>query len=346
MGPGDKDAWRTRKETRCGKNKRLSYCIHPACEANPHYFDVFQHAFRFFGIFQPMRAALESSLIENFARVSYISDQSILNSIQRGVEGTKSVSSRTMIRTAITDYKKGSISLEDLMDYTQSKYEDGCSAIEYLVFARRFVDGTVIASYETPDNPDIALNCDFDPESIAGVSVRILFHAGGTYAEIISPILVDSIPIAYDSLLYVLTDQIQALSTDQIEVDLMDEVSYHDRTAGAALIENVGDISIYESQDRAMYFASARILDDVYFVSAQSRTALFIPSTQLAFRIFILSGIIFIGYVLFPYFYVVRFVREEFGSLAQSRDTFMNMAYIDHLTKAYSGGFWKSGIRR
>jgi diguanylate cyclase (GGDEF)-like protein len=304
--------------------------------------------FIFFGIFQPLRTALESSLIDNFARVSYISDQSILSSIQRGVEGAKSLSSRTMIRTAISDYQKGSISLEELMDYTQPKYEDGCGAIEYLVSARRFVGGTVIASYETADNPDIAASYDSGPETLSGVSVQILFHGGGTYAEIVSPILADNVPLGYDSLLYVLTDQVRALSTDRIEVLLVDAADYQDRTADAALIRNVGDISIYESQDRAVYFASARILDDAYFITTQSRTALFIPSTQLAVRIFVLSGLICIGYIMFAYFYMIRFVREEFGSLEHSRDMFMNMAYIDHLTKAHSRRFleiWNKTIR-
>ncbi|GAB1433362.1 hypothetical protein MASR2M29_19880 [Spirochaetota bacterium] len=67
--------------------------------------------------------------------------------IERSLEGARSLSSRTVIRDAILDYKAGKIDLKTLKEITQSKYEDGAAALEYLLKAERFVNDDSIAIY-------------------------------------------------------------------------------------------------------------------------------------------------------------------------------------------------------
>lgn len=91
-------------------------------------------------IYLPLKTELEKSLMNNFDRVSYISYASLQNNIDRGLEGARSLSSRTMIKNAILDYENGELGMDELIAYTQPRYEDGVKALEYLIKAERFVD--------------------------------------------------------------------------------------------------------------------------------------------------------------------------------------------------------------
>jgi hypothetical protein len=105
-------------------------------------------------IYLPLKTELQQSLIDNFDRLSYISYASLQNSIDRGIEGARSMSSRTVIRNAILEYENGEIDMAELIAYTQPKYQDGAKALEHLIRAERFVDDTIIAEYLSADYKD------------------------------------------------------------------------------------------------------------------------------------------------------------------------------------------------
>lgn len=91
---------------------------------------------------------VERRVADNFRAELTIMAQDVEHMVNIAVENTAALSSRTMIRTALCSYHNGAISLEDLRDYTQSKYEDGAAVYDNLLFARRvYLDGTAIAYY-------------------------------------------------------------------------------------------------------------------------------------------------------------------------------------------------------
>ena len=302
--------------------------------------------FIFFGIFQPMKIALEKSLIDNFLQASTVSYHSIQNSMQRGIEGAKSISSRSMIRVAITDYNSGKMTLEELMAYSQPKYEDGCKAIDHLVHAQRIVDGTVIASYTHADSPVFSTSVDFDQATIIDPVSKIIYASGYTYQAIISPIFIDNELVGYDQILYNLEEQIESLDTDKILSSLSDSASYNTTISQAELVADTGEMTLYMSSDS--YYVTALVQDDIYFVSIQRKESLFTPLSQLVIKIFIISAITYFCYILFEYLYIIRYVKKELHSLEYSRNLFKNMAYIDQLTNAYTRQFlniWDQTIR-
>ena len=105
----------------------------------------------FFLVFRPMEVELRHSLTDVFEQMSRTNHYVIENTVERCIEGAKSLSSRTMIKNAIGQYRSGQMSLEELKTYTQAKYEDGAGAIDYIILAQRIVGDNIVASYRVGD---------------------------------------------------------------------------------------------------------------------------------------------------------------------------------------------------
>lgn len=87
----------------------------------------------------------QESNIRNELKLKVSSNDNLLRSYG---SMTESLGSRTMIRQKLIDYTKGAVSLEDLKEFTQPKYEDGAAILKDLVGAARHLpDGTLVASW-------------------------------------------------------------------------------------------------------------------------------------------------------------------------------------------------------
>lgn len=300
----------------------------------------------FFIVFLPMKVALEKSLIENFAQISYTNYHAFENSIQRGIEGAKSLSSRTMIRNAIGDYKSGKMNLKQLEDFTQEKYEDGAKAIDNLLFAERIVDEKVIAKYSATNNKVNTQLFEIEKESNLECVSKIIVNEESISAIIVSPIIIDNKVAGYDKIVYGLDKQLDLLCTKTISANLMSQNDYESFTEKVKAVRKIDKIDVFESIE--YYFAITNIQEDMYFISKQKKDSLLEPISQLAIRIITGGSLAFIFFAIIVYFYIVRFAKKELGNLETSRNAFKKIAYIDHLTGAYSRQFldiWNKNIR-
>lgn len=100
----------------------------------------------YFGVYIPLKGELETALEDNFLTVVSVSEIFLEDHLGRAVEGAKSLSSRTMIRNKLIDYHNNKISLDEVREYTQAKYEDGVESFTHVLGAYRFSDGQQIAS--------------------------------------------------------------------------------------------------------------------------------------------------------------------------------------------------------
>jgi hypothetical protein len=98
-------------------------------------------------VFQPSKQILENKVKTNFISDMTIESMVIDNSVSRYIEGTKSITSRSMIRKRILDYRNGEVTLKELKTYTQPKYQDGIKALEDCVYASRWVNQQQVAGY-------------------------------------------------------------------------------------------------------------------------------------------------------------------------------------------------------
>jgi hypothetical protein len=102
--------------------------------------------FFYFGVFSPVKTQLEESLNQNFKNSVSITEINVENKLKRCKEGAESLSSRTMIKNKLAEYKAGDLSLQELRGYTQDKYVDGVKVLENIVSAFRISEEEIIAS--------------------------------------------------------------------------------------------------------------------------------------------------------------------------------------------------------
>ncbi len=114
--------------------------------------------FFYLGVFSPLKNELENSLQKNFINQVSINELSIENRFKRYIEGAKSLSSRTMIKNKLIEYNKQKITLEELRNYTQSKYIEGVKALDNVLGAYRISDDRIVADYGELDLNQILSN--------------------------------------------------------------------------------------------------------------------------------------------------------------------------------------------
>lgn len=103
--------------------------------------------FFYFGVFSPLEAELEKSLNQNFQSTVSILEINVENELNRYKEGAESLSSRTMIRNELAEYKNGEVSFHELQNYTQEKYSDGVKVLKNIIAAFRVSENKIIASW-------------------------------------------------------------------------------------------------------------------------------------------------------------------------------------------------------
>ena len=291
-------------------------------------------------IYLPLKGELVESLINNFDQISYIRYASLQNNMDRGVEGAGSLSSRTMIRNAILEYENGEMTMDELIAYTQPKYEDGIKALKYLVRAERFVGDNLIAKYISADYKDHS--CATDDRLIESneISSALCLTDDHSYFAILSPILSGGRVIGYDKLVFDLSDQIQMLCTDTIELELIYYDEFKETFSDADMVQSGTASSLYYKQ--GVYYQVFRIQDSAYFISKQSETSLLDPVYRLS-RQTLLAGIsILLAFTSAVYFLVVQYARVELINLESSRCSLkeaVSEANLDPLTKAGSRRF-------
>jgi len=298
----------------------------------------------FFLVFRPMEAELKHSLTDVFEQMSRTNRYIIENTIERCIEGAKSLSSRTMIKNAIGQYRSGLMSLEELKTYTQGKYEDGVSAIDYIVLAQRIVDDDIVASYRAGDEVLDMSYTEIGTQQEAAIVPKLVLSGERVYAAMNSPVKMENQVVGYDFVIYDMTKQIEALRSRNMEAYLMDDRAYQELFDAYATTEHNGATVL--TKDGLVYWVAP--IANMYFASTQEQSTLYEPITRLGHRIVIGVTAVFAGYTLVVYLYIFRYLRRELGSLESSRDAYKEMAYIDHLTGAYSRQFldiWDKSVR-
>lgn len=289
----------------------------------------------FFLIYLPLKTELEKSLMNNFDRVSYISYASLQNNIDRGLEGARSLSSRTMIKNAILDYENGELGMDELIAYTQPRYEDGVKALEYLIKAERFVDDTIIAAFLSAEYKEHS--CTTDERLIEGgeISSALCLADDHSYFAMRSPILSEGRVVGYDKLVFDLSNQVQMLSTDTIKPDLIYQENFEDLSSSAIKLQSDALSSLFYRE--GCYYQAYRMQDSAYFISKQDEVSLLEPVYRLSRQTLLIAiGVIFV-FTLAIYLMVIQYAKGELVYLEDSRRSLkeaVTEANLDPLTKA------------
>lgn len=282
----------------------------------------------------PLESELRKSLLENFSQISYIRHNSMENHFERGLEGARSLSSRTVIRNAIIEYENGEIDMANLIAATQPKYEDGAQALKYLVNAKRFVGDTKIAEYTSEDYKNhLCITDSKVMESNEAVSALCLKDEN-VYYDIMFPIVWEESIIGYDRLIFDLTAPVKMLSTDTIKSKLIYNDEYKDLISTATIVENKGTSCLF--YEEGVYYQAFYMQGDALFISKQNENSLLEPILRLSRQILMVGIGILILFSTAVYFFVVQYAKNELVNLEGSRRLLkaaVSEANMDSLTK-------------
>ena len=171
---------------------------------------------------------LEKSLVDNFQEIANIRHASLENNINKGLEGARSMSSRSVIRDAILDYMDKEITLEELKTSSQKRYEDGAKVLDNLLLAERYVEDNLIASYFADDYEKIDCRSWENLDKNSQLSYEICLEEKHEYLKVLSTIYAEEKIIGYDKLLFSLKEQIHNLCTDEIKSEIINQEELED----------------------------------------------------------------------------------------------------------------------
>lgn len=299
----------------------------------------------FLVIYTPMKSELEKNMLENFNQISYSKYNFVLNTIQNCAEGAMSLSSRTMINKALTDFQNNQISLAELQVYTQPKYIDGAKVLKNIIQAKRIANGHSISTYKAPNKTAINMPWYTSSSLSDEVITQISMNKETTMVMVISPILDQGTILGYDYVAYDISAEIRALSTSDIEINLIDSDDYNHYVSTSQIISLEKPLTL---QHETVIVYLEPLIPGTYFIASEKRASLFMPVKNLSIRILTIWLVSLIGFTGLVYLYIIRYAKKELNRLEYSRDQFQTMAYRDDLTGAYSRTFldiWHKKLR-
>ena len=285
-------------------------------------------------VYLPLQAELEKSLMDNFEQLSFIRYASLQNDMDRGLEGARSLSSRTVIRNAILEYKNGEMDMDELMAATQLRYEDGAKALEYLIRAERFVDDTIIAGYTSEEYKEHS--CTTDDRLIKNneISTALCLVEDHSYFVILSPLLSEGQVLGYDKLIFDLSGQIHTLHTDTIKTELVTQDEFSSLISGATFVRQSDTSTLFYKE--GFYHQAFYMQDSTCFISKQSEASLLDPVRRLSWQTLLVGIGILLSFTVAVYFLVIQYAKDE---LKDSHCTAM-----DAMSEANTDPPYKSGI--
>lgn len=283
-------------------------------------------------IYLPLRDDIHSTLLSNWVITSRSSTFAMQVFIDRCHEGARGISSRSVIRDAIAQYKAGELSWDELADFTQPKFNDGVKVLDNLVLAFRLVDDKVLVAYAGSEEHPVTEIPQFLVEGADNSAIALLH--GRYHLVVPSDVVLNGEILGRDVLVYDLSSLLLELNTNELNVDIVDQANFLNLSQGN-LIASGEDYQVYrqgaridylQQLDPGKYYLHIATSYDTIVGQSQKRM-----NTQL---ILFIIGVILVFFVL--NMLTVRHANRILQDTESSRDTFRKYAYQDTLTSAYS----------
>lgn len=287
-------------------------------------------------IFNPLYQTLEETLLENFVNITETSRGSFEYIIERGIENSKGISSRTMIKNKIIDYKSGLIDLDELKNYTQAKFVEGIEVLDNVAYSCRVVDKAIIASSGEKIG-DISTE-----KHIKEVSYEIFKENGRTYLSVYSPIRPTNM-IGMDIVIFDLSGYLSEMEIKDISIDIIEKSEvekYQDKNTRNPLVSEYKDSdgnshisAFYEINNNKLLHIS--IPKDIYYYKFNST----IKTSAINLIIVFIFSFFSINII------IAAFANRKIISLDKNYRKHRRNSYHDTLTGAYSRTYLEKWLK-
>lgn len=280
----------------------------------------------YFLTYAPVKEELRTSTVYNFYYIADAKYDTIENLVNKNIESTMSMSSRSAIRTKIVEYLNGNIAYSELETYTVPKYVDGYEVLDSAIQAIRIVDGKVLCSIGADImNAETVIH---NIESMTNLNYSV--NNDGSYEMVVySPIFQETEVIGYDMILYSLRTGIEIISQEDYEISLVDYKRSMDIP-----YEMLIDDYVFEDDNNIVYRKS--LSEDTCLCIKINKSILFEEVDKSANR----NAIVFLFLVAFMLvsinILIIRFAHDLLKRTSEQSETYKNKLKYDTLTNAYS----------
>ena len=272
-------------------------------------------------LYLPITNLLNKSLIEKWQLSAQAKIYSLQLTLQQGIEGGNSLTSRSAIRDKICDYTDGKISWEELRAFSQEKYVDGASVLDNIVFAYRSIEDRMLVYYLSPEQEHIF--DEFQKLSFPLNQNQILQLGEKTYFLVVSDITKDQETIGKDILLFNISPTLDNLSSDAFSIELL------------PITTNSSNTQSQTDRKVVCYEETLLSVEERVRISTNLSNILgnadINTSQYLVFYIFLIILLFVISYRIF-----IHQTHEVITEIEDSKQDFMQLAYQDALTSAYT----------
>lgn len=283
----------------------------------------------YFLIYQPLREAVETNLISNFAQLGAVKHNSFQEASRQYRYRSQLVSDRAMIRRAMESYLDGQMDYEELQAYAEERYEDFVSTFPNLLHTTRYIGDEPLVFYFGEGNE--GLSPPLPPSHQANQQhTAIQYHGGRVTLFITSPVRATTGEvIGHDFLAFDVSEALQMLSDESSWVTLLPADAFG---AKAPLFtENSASVHLVDDQ----YSWTVPLSDSLLFVSTTEASSLLASLHKIRTHIIVNFLLLYVALILIIVFYIVRFAQRELLMRDIDQGVFtkaISDAKIDYLT--------------
>ncbi|HZK20188.1 MAG TPA: GGDEF domain-containing protein [Treponemataceae bacterium] len=285
------------------------------------------------GVYLPLSKEIEHNFIEHFNVLACTRVGSFNRTVEKNIQATRALSSRSMIREKILEYQEEKIAFSELSNFTRDKYLDGVNVIENIAYAKRVVADKTIVEFIIMDNAQSIR--DFKPTE----ELYYFFKKGIEYPSmhVISPVIESGVVIAHDIAGFCLKEKIDQLNN---ATNMILELSLQSINKNKIH----GFDNMYEDKTNLYYIES--VADTCSAVVHQAKADVFKHKNKLTSKSALFIIVFYALLLALFYIFLVHSAKKQINDLSASRDNYKKHADKDILTGAYSRLFLQNFIHR
>lgn len=281
----------------------------------------------FISFYFPMKSELEQSYILNFDNRAETKYTALEGFINRSIETTEGMTSRTAIREAMYDYHTGEQSFDEVQSFVEPRYLEGLAHVSRMVEAQRIMDRQVLAG----SNQD-----RLDPISFRQtdtLEISFLFNLDPVLLQVVSPIIEQTQTVGYDVIRFNLGQYVASIAESDVSIEMLTPEMTHNLQS--LLTPHETPSGIYLSDETIYRFYDLPESSYSMYV-AQPKSVLF-ETVDRVIRISFIAFFLGISALFIVLNYLIsRNAKQMVDQAESSRDQYKEKAYSDELTGARS----------
>lgn len=282
-------------------------------------------------IYLPLTRQLNGAMTENWTLLARTKSQSVHFFLDRSLEAAQSLSSRTAIRDLLQDYYGGTVTWEELKEFTDPRYLDGVGALDSVVLARRVSGGRVLSEMDTGRFPGLTRPGYSLPDHL---SYGIVEDQGSRILMVSSPVRGESGILGHDVVYFDWEQTVRRLEEGYLSIRLVPKQE-RSRMEKYKILRDDGYFKVLDSGEELIYLEPLSGMERYLMIRAD-RQVIFRQMEGFLVRTLLLFGLGVLALFVVMNRITVRAARELLSELEASREDYKALASRDPLTGAYS----------